>query len=200
MTDGYRLTSNLLSTQDSSLHWSKRICWRSVSGPDTMPPTSSSDGSDAPSQRSQTFTDASAHCKFVFFHKIPVYVCFRILCTFFFFLPFFTVKNYSTGLSTAAWIFYQASINNSDVSIQFKPCTSIKYRKDMVMFKGALYWKACLFEYQKLKSCRPEKWETSPPLIHIFCMFQILRVSTTELNSSSVSQYRLLIAMKLWWK
>lgn len=118
----------------------------------------------------------------------------------FFFLPFFTVKNYSTGLSTAAWIFYQASINNSDVSIQFKPCTSIKYRKDMVMFKGALYWKACLFEYQKLKSCRPEKWETSPPLIHIFCMFQILRVSTTELNSSSVSQYRLLIAMKLWWK
>lgn len=97
VTDGYRLTSNLLSTQDSSLRWSKRMCLRSVSGPDTTPPTSSSDGSDAPSRRSQTFTDASTHCKFVFFHKIPVYVCFRVLCTFFFFLHFFYCEKLQHG-------------------------------------------------------------------------------------------------------
>lgn len=73
--EGYRLTSSLLSTQDSSLRWSKSRRWRSVSGPDTTPPTSSSDGSDAPSQRSQTFTDASKHCTFVFSTRYLYTVC-----------------------------------------------------------------------------------------------------------------------------
>ncbi|XP_011619276.2 adenosine kinase isoform X2 [Takifugu rubripes] len=44
--------------EDSSPHWSKSKCWRSASEPDTTPPTSSSDGSAAPSQRNQTSTDA----------------------------------------------------------------------------------------------------------------------------------------------
>uniref|UniRef100_A0A8C8E1T4 Adenosine kinase n=1 Tax=Oryzias sinensis TaxID=183150 RepID=A0A8C8E1T4_9TELE len=49
----------LLSTQDSCLHWSKSSRWRSASGRVTTRPTSSSRGLDAPSQKSQTFTNVS---------------------------------------------------------------------------------------------------------------------------------------------
>lgn len=72
--DGYRLTSALLSTQDSSRRWSKSTRWRSASGPDTTRPMSSSGGSDAPSRRSQIITDAPENAAHVSFPQKYLYL------------------------------------------------------------------------------------------------------------------------------
>lgn len=98
--DSYRLTSALLSPQDSSLLWFKCKHWRSVSGPGTMPQTSSSDELDAPSQRSQSFSDAFDYAHFLtrylFMYASGIYVHFL-----------FAITDYK-GLNGAAWLFNQA--------------------------------------------------------------------------------------------
>lgn len=101
----------LLSTQGSSLRWSRSRRWRSASGPDTTPPTSSSDGSGAPSPRGRTSTDASEHrtyicsARYSYMYASGFYIRFYFLFT----------ATHCMGLASTAWIYYQALKNTTQM-------------------------------------------------------------------------------------
>lgn len=176
VTDRYSFTFALLSTQDSFLHWSKRMGWRSASGQDTMPPTSSSDGLDVPSQRSQTFTETSMH-KYVFSTRYLFMYASGFYVHFFHFF-FFYCEHLQHGTK------YCSLSTLSSFNKQLPCFNTSQTNIGLICVKGAFCWKPF----------------SSPPLTYLYYVRFKYSGFLQQLNSSSVSQYHLLIAIKLWWK